>query len=173
LVYSRHRYRGRRAGNRPARVTSSPQEGPYDRNRAAGGDGVARPNILLIVTDEERSDIPRPDGYALPARERLAASGVTFENCYGASVQCSSARSVMYTGQHVPITQIFDNDNMPYIRPLDPALGTVGTMLQRAGYYCTYQGKWHLSNAYVDPANPAPIGSRSHPNHPRDGGTRG
>src|SRR5262245_40986255 len=96
--------------------------------------GVAeRPNILLIVSDEERFNIPRPNGYSLPARERLAASGITFENYYGASVQCSSARSVMYTGQHVPITQIFDNDNMPYIRPLDPALGTVATMLQTAG----------------------------------------
>ena len=26
---------------------------------------------------------------------------------------CSSSRSVMYTGRHVPITQIYDNDNMP------------------------------------------------------------
>jgi arylsulfatase len=60
----------------------------------------------------------------------------------------------MYTGQHVPITQIYDNDTMPYVRPLDPALGTLGTMLRRQGYYCTYQGKWHLSNAYVDPAKP-------------------
>jgi arylsulfatase len=119
--------------------------------------GVAdRPNILLIVTDEERANIPLPDGYALPSRERLAATGVTFRNYYAASVQCSSARSVMYTGRHVPITQIFDNDNMPYVRPLDPALGTIGTMLGSAGYYCTYQGKWHLSNAYVDASNPSP-----------------
>ncbi|HEX9258428.1 MAG TPA: sulfatase-like hydrolase/transferase, partial [Acidimicrobiales bacterium] len=41
-----------------------------------------------------------------------------------------------------------------YIRPLDPALGTLGTMMRAQGYYCSYQGKWHLSNAYVDPANP-------------------
>ena len=72
-----------------------------------------RPNILLIVTDEERHHIPRPDGYELPARERLAASGVTFSNYYGASVQCSSARSVMYTGRHVPVTQIFDRCHLP------------------------------------------------------------
>jgi arylsulfatase len=110
---------------------------------------------LLIVTDEERHRLPHPEGYSLPSRERIAGTGVSFENYYGASVQCSSARSVMYTGRHVPITQIFDNDNMPYVRPLDPALGTVGTMLQTAGYYCTYQGKWHLSNAYVDPAKPS------------------
>ena len=112
------------------------------------------PNILLITTDEERFRMPRPVGFSLPARERVAESGITFERYYAASTQCSSARSVMYTGQHVPITQVYDNDNMPYVRPLDPGLGTIGTMLRRQGYYCTYQGKWHLSNAYVDPANP-------------------
>ena len=112
------------------------------------------PNILLITTDEERFHLPRPGGYSLPARERVAESGTTFERFYAASTQCSSARSVMYTGQHVPITQVYDNDTMPFVRPLDPALGTVGTMLRRQGYYCTYQGKWHLSHAYLDPARP-------------------
>jgi arylsulfatase len=113
-----------------------------------------RPNVLLITTDEERARIPRPPGYSLPARERLAAAGVTFDNYYAASTMCSSSRSVIYTGRHVPITEIYDNDNMPYVRPLDPALGTLGTMLRQHGYHCAYQGKWHLSNAYVDPANP-------------------
>jgi arylsulfatase len=115
---------------------------------------AARPNILLITTDEERFHLPHPPGYSLPARERVAASGTTFERFYAASTQCSSARSVLYTGQHVPITQIYDNDNLPYVRPLDPGLGTLGTMLRDQGYHCVYQGKWHLSNAYADPANP-------------------
>jgi arylsulfatase len=113
-----------------------------------------RPNILLITTDEERANLPRPPGYVLPARERIAARGVRFSNYYTASAQCSSARSVIYTGRHVPITRIYDNDNFPYIEPLDPSLGTLGTMLGEAGYYCTYKGKWHLSNAYVDPSHP-------------------
>jgi arylsulfatase len=115
-----------------------------------------RPNILLIVTDEERVSLPRPPGFCLPARERIAARGTTFERYYTASAQCSSARSVIYTGQHLPITEIYDNDNMPYIRPLDPELGTIGTMLRSAGYYTSYQGKWHLSNAYVTPEHPGP-----------------
>ncbi|MEU6255869.1 sulfatase-like hydrolase/transferase [Streptomyces sp. NPDC047043] len=115
-----------------------------------------RPNILLIVTDEERATLPRPEGYTLPARERLAERGTTFRNHYAASAQCSSSRSVIYTGQHLPLTEIYDNDNMPYIRPLAPQLGTLGTMLRSAGYYCTYQGKWHLSNLYITPQNPGP-----------------
>ncbi|MFB7179484.1 sulfatase-like hydrolase/transferase [Streptomyces sp. NPDC056257] len=114
------------------------------------------PNILMIVTDEERAVLPRPQGFSLPARERMAERGTTFERYYTASAMCSSARSVIYTGQHLPLTEIYDNDNMPYIRPLDPQLGTLGTMLREAGYHCTYQGKWHLSNAYVTPRNPGP-----------------
>ncbi|MER6444029.1 sulfatase-like hydrolase/transferase [Streptomyces venezuelae] len=115
-----------------------------------------RPNILLIVTDEERARLPQAPGYSLPARERIAARGTTFDQYRTASAQCSSARSVIYTGRHLPLTEIYDNDNMPHIRPLDPALGTLGTMLRSAGYYCTYQGKWHLSNAYISPENPGP-----------------
>ena len=116
----------------------------------------ARPNVLLITTDEERYSLPQPAGFMLPSRERLQARGTTFDRYYVASTMCSSSRSVMYTGQHVPITEIYDNDNMPYIRPLDPSLGTLGTMMRAAGYYCTYQGKWHLSNAYQSPSNPHP-----------------
>src|SRR5215475_12034207 len=84
------------------------------------------PNILLITTDEERFDVPRPDGFSLPARARIADSDTTFARYYAASTQCSSSRSVCYTGRHLPITQIYDNDNMPYVRPLDPSLGTLG-----------------------------------------------
>lgn len=115
---------------------------------------MTRPNILLITTDEERYDLPAPGDFELPARERMLNTGVSFNRYYVNSAQCSSSRSVMYTGRHMPVTQIFDNDNMPYIRPLDPELGTVGTMLRSAGYYCSYQGKWHLSRLYKDPADP-------------------
>jgi hypothetical protein len=71
------------------------------------------PNILLITTDEERFAIPRPQGFSLPGRERIAERGVTFERFYAASTQCSSARSVMYTGRQVPVTGIYDNDTIP------------------------------------------------------------
>jgi arylsulfatase A-like enzyme len=111
---------------------------------------------LLITGDEERYTLPDPGGFVLPARERLQERGVTFDRYYVASAQCSSSRSVIYTGQRMPLTEIYDNDNMPYIRPLDPALGTLGSMLRTADYYRAYQGKWHLSRAYKDPNDPRP-----------------
>ncbi len=116
-----------------------------------------RPNILLLVSDEERVRLPRPDGYHLPAHERLAAQGTSFSNYYAAAAMCSSSRSVIYTGRHMPVTEIHDNDNMPYVDPLDPALGTIGTMLRSSGYYTTYQGKWHLSKLYKEPGDPSTV----------------
>ena len=41
-----------------------------------------RPNILLIVTDEERYSLPRPEGFELPARERVQRNGTTFDRYY-------------------------------------------------------------------------------------------
>lgn len=122
-----------------------------------------RPNILMLVTDEERVRRPAPPGYHLPAHERLAELGTSFTNYYAAAAMCSSSRSVIYTGRHMPITEIHDNDNMPYVDPLDPGLGTIGTMLRSAGYYTTYQGKWHLSKLYRDDAHPAPTGDALEP----------
>ena len=116
-----------------------------------------RPNILLLVSDEERARIPRPPGYRLPAHERLAEAGTSFSRYYAAAAMCSSSRSVIYTGRHMPVTEIHDNDNMPYVDPLDPTLGTIGTMLRSAGYYTTYQGKWHLSKLYREPGDPSTV----------------
>src|SRR5512133_2285023 len=99
------------------------------------------PNILLITSDEERYALPQLDRFVLPARDRLQERGVSFDRYYVASAQCSSSRSVIYTGQHMPLTEIYDNDNMPYIRPLAPALGTLGPVLRTAHYYCADQAQ--------------------------------
>ena len=86
----------------------------------------SRPNILLIMTDEERYHLPRPAGFSLPARERLAARGVSFRDFHVTTGMCSPSRSVIYTGQHVPLTEVYDNSNFPYVHDLDPSLGPRG-----------------------------------------------
>jgi arylsulfatase len=115
--------------------------------KAAGSAGAGPYNILFILTDQERYFDPAalPPGYALPGRERLQRRGVTFTNHQIGSAVCTSSRSVIYTGQHIQHTKLFDNLDFPWSNSLDPAIGTLGQMLGEAGYYSAYKGKWHMS----------------------------
>lgn len=107
-----------------------------------------RPNILMIVTDQEYAHQPLPAGFVLSNRDRIHALGVTFNNHHAATTVCTPSRSVMITGRHTPHTRMFDNTNFAWIDDMqaDPAaLPTIGHMLRDQGYYTAYKGKWHLS----------------------------
>ncbi|AKQ58425.1 sulfatase-like hydrolase/transferase [Bordetella hinzii] len=141
-----------------ASVTAAQASGP------AGVRSVpARPpsgyNILLIVTDQERhfaGGYPFP----VPGRERLMREGVTFLHHESNTNVCTSSRSVMYTGLHMPQTGMFDNLGLPFTQglSLDPRLGTLGTMMSEAGYYAAYKGKWHLNDKVDAVAHPEDLG---------------
>jgi arylsulfatase len=106
-------------------------------------------NIVFILTDQERymSSSQLPPGLQLAGRERLQRRGVTFANHQINSAVCSSSRSVIYTGQHIQRTRVFDNLNFPWSNDLSTEIPTLGDMLGEAGYYTAYKGKWHLSRA--------------------------
>jgi arylsulfatase len=112
------------------------------------GVASAKPyNILFILTDQERYFLPGelPAGYSLPGRERLAREGVTFTNHQIASCVCTSSRSVIYTGQHMPNTGLFDNMGFPWQQSLSTEIPTIGDQMRGLGYHSAYLGKWHMS----------------------------
>lgn len=124
---------------------------------AGGGQGGMAPavhagpyNIVFILTDQERFFQPGelPAGFPLPARERLARRGTVFVNHRINSCVCTPSRSVLYTGQHIQHTRMFDNTNFPWIQSLSTDIRTVGDMLREAGYYTAYKGKWHLTKEF-------------------------
>lgn len=126
---------------------------------AAAAQGM--PNILLVLVDQERFPIFAdnndnefwPTGFN-PDQELwwhtfLRNNGVTFTNYHTSTALCTPSRSVIYTGQHVPKTGMFDNHSMPYIGDMNcnpDELPTIGHMLSEVGYYTAYKGKWHLSD---------------------------
>ena len=116
----------------------------------AGKSAQAAYNFLFILTDQERYFRPGelPTDYRLPAHERLAKRGIVFESHQINSAVCTSSRSVLYTGQHIQHTKMFDNTNFPWISSLSPDIPTVGQMLREAGYYTAYKGKWHLTKEF-------------------------
>ena len=107
-------------------------------------------NILFILTDQERYFRPGelPADYRLPAHERLTKQGIAFENHRINSNVCTPSRSVLYTGQHIQHTKMFDNTNFPWIGSMSTEIPTVGDMLREAGYYAAYKGKWHLTKEF-------------------------
>jgi arylsulfatase A-like enzyme len=117
---------------------------------AASASGVAPYNILFVLTDQERFFRPGelPADFGLPGHERLMRRGTTFLNHRINSCVCTPSRSVLYTGQHIQHTRMFDNTNFPWIGSLSTEMRTVGDMLRDAGYYTAYKGKWHLTKEF-------------------------
>ncbi|MDJ0950693.1 MAG: sulfatase-like hydrolase/transferase [Alphaproteobacteria bacterium] len=109
-----------------------------------------RHNILFVLTDQERHfrDDELPSGFRLPGHERLVRAGVTFQNHQVASCVCTPSRSVVYTGQHIQHTGMFDNTNFPWAGSMSTEIDTVGDMLRARGYYTAYKGKWHLTEEF-------------------------
>ena len=100
-------------------------------------------NILFVLVDQEHFFPQWP--FPVPAREAIKKKAVTFLNHQAASCVCSSARSVVYTGQHIQHTGIADNLNSIWQRDLSTRIKTIGHRLAELGYHAAYQGKWHLS----------------------------
>ena len=100
-------------------------------------------NILFILVDQEHFFPKWP--FPVPAREWLKSKGVTFTNHQAASCVCSPARSVIYTGEHIQHSGVFDNLNYLWQPDMSTSIKTIGHRMHDLGYHAAYQGKWHLS----------------------------
>lgn len=72
---------------------------------AVGGGRIRkRPNIVIIMTDQERRPMYWPEGWAaenLPQRHRLIDSGLSFAFNSCNSTMCSPSRSTLFTGVYL------------------------------------------------------------------------
>lgn len=98
----------------------------------------ARPNIVLIITDQQRFDTIRALGHAhmdTPNLDRLVSEGVTFNNCYVTAPCCAPSRASLFTGYFPHTTGVYKN--------ADPWRHSWVEQLADAGYYCVNVGKMH------------------------------
>ncbi|REL28266.1 DUF229 domain-containing protein [Thalassotalea euphylliae] len=120
-----------------------------------------KPNILVIMSDDAGySDIGfsgnrlNKANFQTPNLDKLAASGVVFEQGYVSASVCSPSRAGMLTGRY---QQRFGHEyNLP-VRPepgdveeysgLNVEELTIGDHLKAAGYNTGIIGKWHLGKA--------------------------
>ncbi len=80
----------------------------------------ARPNILVILTDDHRFDAMGFLGHPFletPNLDRLAAEGVHFKNAYVTTSLCSPSRASILTGLYAHNHRVVDNYN-----PVDQSL---------------------------------------------------
>lgn len=122
-----------------------------------------QPNILLIMADDLGWMDLHCQGNAVlrtPNIDRLAQSGVRFNNAYAASPVCSPTRAAIITGlapARLHITQHGDDGPQfwPQDRVIQPpessndlplAHTTIAELLREAGYATAFLGKWHLGD---------------------------
>jgi len=106
-----------------------------------------RPNLLFLMTDQQRFDALSYAGNKVlktPNLDRLAREGAWFENTHAQCAVCAPARASILTGHTVANTQVISNKQAHFredtgVMPMK----TFDEILSANGYECEYYGKWH------------------------------
>jgi arylsulfatase len=97
-----------------------------------------RPNIIFIITDQQRFDTIKALGFDYmdtPNLDRLVNEGVTFTNCHISAPSCAPSRASLFTGYYPHTTGI--------LRNADTWKRSWIESLSESGYRCINVGKMH------------------------------
>jgi arylsulfatase A-like enzyme len=122
---------------------------------------MRKPNVLVIMTDEERypppyetADVAAFRAAKLPNRARVRDGGLELHRHYVGSMACVPSRATMFTGQYPSLHLVSQTDGVakhaddPGMQWLDPTgVPTLGDWFRAGGYQSHYRGKWHVSHA--------------------------
>ena len=102
---------------------------------------AARPNIILIMTDQQRFDTIGAWGYdymTTPAQDRLVREGLSFRNAFCPGATCVASRAAIFTGMYGHNTGAYSFDHWADHRNWVEDLND-------AGYHCVNMGKMHFA----------------------------
>ncbi|MBV9953191.1 MAG: sulfatase-like hydrolase/transferase, partial [Acidimicrobiia bacterium] len=131
-----------------------------------------RPDVIVIVTDEERAAPPyEPESVRQWRHDRLKGRrwfdehGVSFARHYTGSLACVPSRPTLFTGQFPDVHGVTQTDGlaksaadsrMRWLR--EGEVPTLGHWFRAGGYDTHYDGKWHISHAdLTDPSTGGPL----------------
>jgi arylsulfatase A-like enzyme len=109
-----------------------------------------RPNILLLMADQQRAETLEPGGPCqTPNLDRLAQRGVRFTHALTPNAVCSPARASLFTGLYPSGHGMVDcTHSVPaYRADLVEGLTFWSQRLHEAGYAGGYFGKWHVERS--------------------------
>jgi arylsulfatase A-like enzyme len=110
-----------------------------------------RPNLLFIITDDQRYDalgvVQKEQGeqarwswFKTPNMDRLANEGVRFRNAFVVHSLCSPSRASFLSGQYGHVNGVVDNSTHFPSNSMNQA-----KILRDAGYKTAYVGKFHMA----------------------------
>ena len=103
---------------------------------------MSHPNIVLIMTDQQRADFFKSEGFALdtmPFVEALGAQGTRFRHAYTPNPTCAPARCAMLSGRFPKASRVCENGDIKNIFGTDDLLN----VLRAQGYALYLAGKNH------------------------------
>jgi N-acetylglucosamine-6-sulfatase len=103
----------------------------------AGAQGTARPNVVMVMTDDQTLESMRRD--TLPKTTKLVVrAGTNFEQAIATTPLCCPSRASFLTGQYAHNHGVLEND----YGLLRDESSTLPVWLQGAGYRTIHVGKW-------------------------------
>lgn len=107
-----------------------------------GACAAPRPNVLFILTDDQRWDALGLAGnrhLKTPNMDRLGREGVYFRNAFCTTSLCSPSRASILSGLYAHRHGVVDN-----FTEYPAGLKSFPRVLQGEGYETAYIGKWHM-----------------------------
>ncbi len=132
--------------------------GSFQNTGAASTSGEAgksggKPNLLFIITDQQRFDALGHAGNKViktPNLDRLAKKGAFFRNAYAPCAVCGPSRSSMLTGTRIETNGVTSNtETYDYNEKAVMTMPTFDEILAQNGYHCEYYGKWHALSSHA------------------------
>ena len=109
-------------------------------------DNTARPNILFVLTDQQRQDSMAcygNDWITTPNLNSIAERSFVFENAYVTQPVCTPSRASIMTGLYPHAVGLHRNNI-----PLPADCPTIAERISE-DYYTGYFGKWHLGDDMI------------------------
>lgn len=105
-----------------------------------------RPNIIYLMTDDQRADTLGCMGNPIiqtPQLDQMAADGVVFDNAFVTTAICMTSRACVLTGQYAARHRVWS-----FSTPLTPEqlAASYPGQLRAAGYRTGFIGKWGVGH---------------------------